>query len=81
MNTMNMPGFTANASLYRQHGYHRRDQFSDSRAGMVVPAIPYCGNCDQILDHCLNVGWPRRHIALCDACFWGHCSDVPPGQG
>ena len=81
INTMNIPGFTADASLYSLNGCYRRDQFSNSYAGAVVPAIPFCGNCDQILDNCFKHGWPRRRIALCDDCFFGICSDVPPGQG
>jgi hypothetical protein len=79
MNTMNMPGFTADASLYRPNGYYCRDQFSDSHAEAVVPAIPYCGNCDWILDRCERNGWRPR--ALCDACASGNCSPVPPWQG
>src|SRR5256885_756110 len=83
---MNMPGFTAEASLrgrassYRSGGYFR-GQSADSQAGTVVPAIPFCGNCDQILDNCArNGGRPR---AVCWACATGNCfsgveNPIPP---
>jgi len=79
MNTMNMPGFSADASLYRSSGYYRHGQSADSHADTVVPAIPFCGNCDGILDRCERNGWRPR--AVCNACATGHCdsSDENPG--
>lgn len=71
MSTIDMPGFTAEASLYRSSGYYRHGQSADSHAGIVVPAIPFCGNCDYILERCeRNGGRPR---ALCYACEIGNC--------
>lgn len=83
---MNLPGFTAEVSLYRNRGdYGRNAESAGSRAGTVVPAIPFCGNCDFILENCArNGGKPR---AVCRACEIGNCfSGVenppppPPGQ-
>ncbi|MCM3900743.1 MAG: hypothetical protein ND866_03475 [Pyrinomonadaceae bacterium] len=69
---MNMPGFTAEVSLYKLHaGYSVNRRFADSHANTVVPAIPFCGNCDEILDRCSqNGGRPR---AVCRACAIGDC--------
>jgi hypothetical protein len=69
---MNMPGFTAEVSLYNMSvGYCHSEQSADSHAGTVVPAIPFCGNCDEILDRCSqNGGRPR---AVCRACAIGDC--------
>ncbi len=83
---MNLPGFTAEASVYKTSGGHYPSgQSTDSHAGTVVPAIPFCGNCDYILENCArNGGRPR---AVCRACAIGNCfSGVenppppPPGQ-
>jgi hypothetical protein len=86
MNTMNMPGFTAEASLrrsatsYGSSGY-LHGQSARSQAGTVVPAIPFCGNCPGILDRCArNGGLPR---AVCNACAVGDCfsgveNPIPP---
>lgn len=79
---MNMPGFTATESLYKSSSYYRRGQSADSHADTVVPAIPFCGNCDEILDRCArNGGRPR---AVCRACAIGNCfsgvEDPTPGN-
>lgn len=67
---MNIPGFTAEASVYRAS----RDFFGSGSADLhsgVIPAIPFCGNCDEILDRCAeNGGRPR---AVCNACASGNC--------
>jgi len=42
----------------------------------VVPAIPACRNCDDILDNCLQNGWRPR--AVCNACASGYCYEEPP---
>jgi hypothetical protein len=72
---MNMPGFTAGASLHRSAilytGGYLRGWSANLKAGAVVPAIPFCGNCDYILDNCdRNGGYPR---AVCYACATGNC--------
>ena len=69
---MNLPGFTAEESVYRV----RSDYFSSSRAGhsssnSIVPAIPFCGNCPDILEHCSRTGGLPR--AVCRACETGNC--------
>ena len=74
-NIMNIPRFTGEASLYpstssyRSRGYSRHGQSADSHAHTVVPAIPYCGNCDWILDNCERNGWrPGRYVTrACEA--------------
>ena len=69
---MNVPGFTAEASVYNTTGsYYSNGQSADSHAGTVVPAIPFCGNCDEILDRCAENGFRPR--AVCWACLTGHC--------
>lgn len=76
---MNMPGFSAEASLYRSDGPFRRGPLPPARADAVIPAIPYCGNCDWILDNCSRNGWRPR--AVCNACYFGNCYsgvEVPP---
>lgn len=69
---MTMPGFTAEVSLYNTSvGYCYAEQSAASPAGKIVPAIPFCDNCDEILDRCSrNGGRPR---AVCRACAVGDC--------
>ena len=72
---MNIPGFTAGASLDRNTrsyaGSYRYGQSSNPQATRIVPAIPFCGNCDDILDRCSQNGWRPR--AVCNACAVGDC--------
>ena len=72
MSKRNLPGFTAEASLFKMSGgYCQTGHSADSHAGTVVPAIPFCDNCDEILDRCAeNGGRPR---AVCRACAIGNC--------
>jgi hypothetical protein len=76
---MNMPGFRADASLYDgatyHAGAHARAPLAGSRAGAVVPALPYCGNCPGILDRCYSNGW--RPAGLCNLCYYGNCYTQP----
>lgn len=83
---MNVPGFSADASLYRSTtsyttGGYLHGQSANSQTGTVVPAIPFCGNCDYILDRCSRNGW--RPTAVCNACVSGDCfsgveNPIPP---
>jgi hypothetical protein len=66
---MRIPNFTAEQGLPHSPGYVRRA--GRSRAGSVVPAIPFCGNCDEILDRCAVNGFRPR--AVCYACLTGDC--------
>ena len=77
MNAMNLPGFTAEQSLYNTRGqYHAARQETNSSQSMIVPAIPKCENCDYILDRCEKNGWLPR--AVCNACLYGNCYHEPP---
>lgn len=71
---MTLPGFAADASLYRSDNTYAGAPAAPlvGAAGeAVVPAIPFCGNCDYILDNCARNGWRPR--ALCRACLVGDC--------
>ena len=72
-----IPGFSAEASLYKTSGRYQSGRHpADSAGGLVTPAIPACRNCDYILDRCAeNGGRPR---ALCAACAFGNCYEDPP---
>lgn len=67
---MNMPGFSADASLMSVGSPYRR-RSGRARSGSVVPSIPFCGNCDYILDRCERNNWRPR--AVCNACASGNC--------
>ncbi|MGH9310084.1 MAG: hypothetical protein ACRD1U_11960 [Vicinamibacterales bacterium] len=68
---MRLPGFTAARSLYPRASRFRAQHTAASPSDTVVPAIPFCGNCDEILDRCAeNGGFPR---AVCRACAYGNC--------
>lgn len=68
---MRLPKFTAGQSLYRSGASYRHPEGNPSHPGSVVAAIPFCGNCDEILEGCERRGWRPR--AVCNACFFGHC--------
>ena len=72
---MNLPGFSAEASLYRTDGSFQGGLLFAPRAGAVIPAIPKCDNRDWILNNCSKNGWRPR--AVCDACYFGNCYDGP----
>jgi hypothetical protein len=68
---MRLPKFTAAESLYRSDGHYLQRYAGAAPGDVVVPAIPFCGNCDDILDRCAaNGGRPR---AVCRACATGNC--------
>jgi hypothetical protein len=67
---MNMPGFTAERSLPAPRGRYRTRPVAPA-AGGVVPAIPACSNCDEILARCAVNG--NRPRAVCNACASGDC--------
>jgi hypothetical protein len=69
---MKIPGFTAEAVFQKRLGSYRSIARSvDPRASGIIPAIPFCGNCPDILDRCArNGGRPR---AVCRACEIGDC--------
>jgi len=69
---VNIPGFTAEAVFRKSVGSYRLNgQPGESNAGNVVPAIPFCGNCPEILEHCAQTGGLPR--AVCRACEIGNC--------
>jgi len=65
------PGFTAEASVYRRWNAYFGAESSRPDRNTVTPAIPFCGNCDEILDRCEDNGFRPR--ALCLACLFGNC--------
>jgi hypothetical protein len=76
MSTMTIPGFTAEASLYGRArlfggGAKGSGKSTATPSGTVVPAIPFCGNCPDILDMCAETGGRPR--AVCRACAIGDC--------
>jgi hypothetical protein len=79
MNTMNMPGFTAETSLYttrghyqadRSRGHYRHGQSADSHGQLVVPAGT-CEECEMAADvreaYCYDHIPPGRLQARCIA--------------
>jgi len=73
---MNVPGFTADATLTRStntdfHGRYSFRKSRDASTGKVVPAIPSCANCDWILANCTGNGW--KPATLCNYCAVGNC--------
>ena len=63
MSIMRHPEFSAEASLYRSKAHYLPGQYGVQGADIVVPAIPFCGNCDWILDRCEQNGWrPERYV-------------------
>jgi hypothetical protein len=79
---MNMPGFTAEESLRRAAtSFGHSGIAARSADGSIIPAIPYCGNCPDILDRCAETGGRPR--AVCRACAIGDCysgveNPIPP---
>ena len=70
---MNIPGFSAEASLQTRSSYFRNGQGHSvaERSDAVIPAIPLCENCEALLEKCAeNGGKPR---AACNACARGDC--------
>ena len=68
---MSLPAFTAANSLYRSSRHYHHGHAESGAADGVVPAIPFCGNCDDILDRCAENGFRPR--AVCRACLIGNC--------
>lgn len=69
---MKIPGFTAEAVFQKDPGRYRVIAKSrDPHAGGIIPAIPFCGNCPDILDRCARHGGLPR--AVCRACAIGDC--------
>jgi len=79
MNTMNMPGFTAEQSLRAVRGRHRGGRLVASQSGAVIPAIPRCENCEALLDYCATHGGRPR--AACAACAAGFCDSSVENPG
>ncbi len=81
---MRLPEFNATQSLYKSRRHYRLKRSGESQAGAVVPAIPACRNCDDILERCdANGGFP---LAVCRACLIGNCysgveNPPPPSPG
>lgn len=68
---MNIPGFSAEASLQPRFSRFRNGQPAAEWSDAVIPAIPLCENCEALLERCAeNGGKPR---AACSACARGDC--------
>jgi hypothetical protein len=65
MNSMNIPGFTGEASLYRSRGYYGHVQAADSHPHNVVPQL----RC-VLEEGCVTC----CHVSQCCTA----CEDVPP---
>ena len=76
---MNIPGFTGEASLHGPRGRYRSGGHPATRSGAVVPAIPRCENCDDLLDYCATHGGRPR--AACAACAAGVCDSSEENPG
>ena len=78
---MRLPGFSAEASLYRAGEQSPTMTSYDINALLisVVPAMPCCSACDRACDRCemcLDTSNPstcRQICVWCNTCF-GHCS-------
>ena len=79
MNTIKMPGFSAERSLQATHGRYRGRWSVALKPGAVIPAIPRCENCDYILGNCEANGW--KPTAACNACASGRCSSGEENPG
>jgi hypothetical protein len=50
---MNMPGFNAEASLYKSNGRYQAEAFKQANEG-VYPARIACDTCSDVYDDCLD---------------------------
>jgi hypothetical protein len=69
---MNMPGFTAEKSLRAPYGLYRSGPAVDAQPSGVIPSIPRCQNCPDLLEYCATHGGKPR--AACLACATGNCN-------
>lgn len=67
MNTMNMPGFTAEASLYKTYEHYPVVATDVASSTQVVPQIPL-GLCNKAAYYC-NRGYERWCDVLDRFCF------------
>ena len=66
---MAMPGFTAEVSV-GSGGAYRQVRSGSPLPDRVVPAIPPCHACGDILEECARGG---LHGAICNLCATGFC--------
>lgn len=72
---MNIPGFTAEASLYNRGEYYEtRTQISDTQ--QVVPQAPFrCMNkAIRLYDRCISIGHDSVSCAVAATDFWDFCN-------
>lgn len=82
MNTTKMPGFTAEASLYRIGVHYSLASVREQITSGIVPALPSCAACDEACDKC----WDCREsgskrcptCGLCNYCSGRSCSGGDP---
>ena|SRR6266478_1790407 len=84
---MQMPGFTAEASLYKIGRYYRTPWSHVTSNTHVVPAMPTQEQCDYALDKCFTDDVPR-HVNRAACHVMGRCGtssrggiDIGDGDG
>lgn len=83
---MSMPGFTAEAAVYKSTRGYRGTEAASSSTAQVVPAIPPCHACDDILTLCARgeaTGAVCYYCAIrnCDPEEWRNPPDPFPRPG
>jgi hypothetical protein len=67
---MNMPGFTAESTLYRSSRTYAGEARAAGAGAAVVPALPPCSQCTYYCRNCWTAG---RYCLACDLCDNGLC--------
>lgn len=62
---MNMPGFTAESSVYRTSGYHHSAGYFEVNSGVVLPQQCDLGCLGECLSACVEVGGGPECRANC----------------
>jgi hypothetical protein len=73
---MNLPGFSAEVSIYRTSGYFGRSIGQVVFEPQILPAIPPCRSCENACDSCIE---KRVGCTACAMCAVGDCDPCPPG--
>jgi len=69
MNTKNIPGFTAEASIYKTSDHYRMAKVFQQADGAVYPAVPCCEiHCDAVAQRCINICLERGGLNCEEMC-------------